>query len=87
MSDGGVNEKIALLARTMGPNVLKMSFYNTKNGPADSQVSLDIFDYTGFGNLRYYDGDRERGYYVFHLLSDLNMESRGWIPYFEWLSK
>ena len=87
MSDGGVNEKIALLARTMGPNVLKMSFYNTKNGPADSQVSLDVFDYTGFGNLRYYDGDRERGYYVFHLLSDLNMESRGWIPYFEWLSK
>lgn len=84
-SSGGVCQEFSAIARAMGPNVLKLKFYNTKNGPSDSRVALDELDYTGFGDLKYYDGRNERGYYIFHLLSDLNTESRGWLPYYEWI--
>lgn len=76
-------EYLRSLALALPSNILNMKFANPGYGSSGGSKYLDTLDITGFGDLRYGGSGSDKGYYVFHLLSDLSSASLGWIPYME----
>ena len=64
-----------------------MKFAYSIVGASGTESESDTYDLTGFGTLHYFEGNVEKGYYVFHYIGDIFKESRNWVPYAEWMAR